>query len=741
MAQEQTGIAATILRVAVPANVHEIYSYADCVPGRTLPLGTQVGISFGARKAVGYIVGYESGFTGRIKPIDFARDQEGRVPSDVLTLCQWAAEYYHHPLGLVLATAMPAKQRLGYEKILRITDKGIDLLDNAGFQSLLLSGEERSLLEAVRKKPIKVSLALKKFGAALFEAVTTHGFAESVLEEKIPAKRRSGAKSPEDRASDSAHQLNVGQTQALEALKAAVGQGFCPFLLHGVTGSGKTEVYMRIVEEVLSTGRSAIVMVPEIALTPQLENRFKARFTEAIAVVHSGISDVERGAEWQKIAAGTVKVVLGTRSAVFAPVANLGILVVDEEHDGSFKQDNGLKYNARDLALVRARESGAIAVLGSATPSLDTYANTITNKYRKLVLPERATAVAGNDTLPEVRIIDLRQYPKKKYCFAPPLIEAITRTLEKGEQTILFLNRRGYAPVIQCHGCGKSLRCSACNVSLTYHKSKAILLCHYCGKTSRVPTVCASCGATEMAELGLGIEKVEAVARELFPTARLARLDRDSITTNKQLGAVLDAMRRREIDILIGTQIVAKGHDFPWVTLVGILQPDQAMNLPDFRSVERSFQLLEQVAGRAGRGAIPGVVMVQTYDPQNPVFAALAHHDVELFLRDELIKRKEAEYPPYAFALLVRVEGEDGELCKKHLAAMAKRLRESSLSGVRFLGPAEAPLALLRGKKRYQLWVFAPKRDKIAAAGKILRQFKVPPGLRQELDVDPQNTL
>jgi primosomal protein N' (replication factor Y) len=429
--------------------------------------------------------------------------------------------------------------------------------------------------------------------------------------------------------------LTGAQAEAVAALTQGLGAGFATFVLHGVTGSGKTEVYLQVIAAARVAGRGALVLVPEIALTPQLAARFRARFGEDVAVLHSALPRGERLRAWRRLRAGEVGIALGARSAVFAPVRALGVVVVDEEHDPSFKQEEGVRYHGRDLAVVRAQRVGAVAILGSATPSLETAHNAARGRFTLLRLPGRAT----RRPLPSVEIVDLRrQPPGPDGLFSAPLAEAVAAALAAREQVILFLNRRGFSTVVLCRACGHVVRCENCAVSMTYHQSRDRLVCHYCARTTPVPTRCPACRSPKLDRLGTGTERVETLVRARFPDARVARLDRDTTGggdgDGRGLEAVLRRMQRGEIDILVGTQMVTKGHDFAGVTLVGVLQPDQGMNLPDFRAAERTFQLLEQVAGRAGRGEQPGRVIIQTYKPDHPAVVAVETHDYDGFARE-----------------------------------------------------------------------------------------------------------
>ena len=541
-------------------------------------------------------------------------------------------------------------------------------------------------------------------------------------------------------------QLNPHQAEALTALSAALScKGrFATFILQGVTGSGKTEVYLRLIAEARQQGRGALVLVPEISLTPQLAARFRARFGDDVSVLHSALPPVQRRTAWRRLRAGEVGIALGARSAVFAPVRDLGVVVVDEEHDSSFKQEEGLRYHGRDLALVRAQKSGAVAVLGSATPSLESHHNVELGRYRRLLLPTRANPAAALRPLPPVEIVDLRREPPlADGLFSRRLLDAVREVLDAGEQSILFLNRRGFSPLVLCRACGHVLRCSQCAVSMTYHQARAVLACHYCGLSLPPPSLCPACNRPKLERLGAGTERVETLVREHFPAARVARLDRDSAGggSGAVLEQVLARVQRREVDILVGTQMVTKGHDFEGVTLVGVMLPDQGMHMPDFRAAERTFQLLEQVSGRAGRGARPGRVIVQTYTPDHPAVLALPRHDYEGFVGGELVRRQEAGYPPFSRLIALRLEGQEGGEVRRAATLVAERAAASEGSGVVVKGPAEAPIPFLRGQVRWQVWLAAIDRSALAAAARRSAAVDLPGGVRLVVDVNPQSVL
>ncbi len=528
-----------------------------------------------------------------------------------------------------------------------------------------------------------------------------------------------------------------------EPATAAPRKPVAAFLLHGVTGSGKTEVYLRVIASALEVGRTALVLVPEISLTPQLAARFRARFGDLVAILHSGLSESARLGEWSRLRRGEARIAVGARSAVFAPLLDLGVIVVDEEHDGSFKQDEGVRYHARDVALVRAQRTGAVCVLGSATPSLESAAHAERGTYRKLNLTVRPTA----RPMPSVEIIDLRVFmPDGEAMLSAPLRTAIGETLAAGDQTILFLNRRGFATFVLCRACGHSFRCPHCSVSLTYHRHSDRLSCHYCGFQQRVPDVCPKCGARETIERkGLGTEKVAEAVATSFPAARVARLDRD-VATGAKIEAVLARVARREVDVLVGTQMVTKGHDFPGVTLVGVLCADTGLNLPDFRASERTFQLLAQVAGRAGRGDRPGRVIVQTYRPDAPAVVAAAAHDYASFFAAESTARAELGYPPHGRLIAVRIDGADAhevERVATRLASLAEAAaqRPEIAGAVEVRGPVPAPLERLRNRTRWQIWLRGADRHALRRVARSLLAVEIASTVRVGLDVDPISAM
>ncbi len=536
--------------------------------------------------------------------------------------------------------------------------------------------------------------------------------------------------------------LTSSQQRVVDAVEAQIGHGYTGFLLHGVTGSGKTEVYLRLIERVINDGGGALVLVPEIALTPQLVGRFRKRFGERIALLHSALSDGERLDQWEQVRRGRLSIVVGARSAVFAPVRRLGLIVVDEEHEPSYKQEDQLRYNARDVAIVRARQCGAIALLGSATPSLESLYNTRRGKLKLLQMPERVQ----RRPMPEVSLIDLRSVATvdPARVLSEPLLQALERTLANGEQSLLFLNRRGFSNFLLCRQCGHIPECPHCSISLTYHQKRRQLVCHYCDHHRPLPTQCPKCSSTLIQPIGVGTEQVEAALAQLLPKARLARMDRDT-TRGADLSRLLRAMWAREIDVLIGTQMIAKGHDFPGVTFVGVLLADQGLKFPDFRAAERTFQLLTQVAGRAGRGERPGRVLIQTFDPSHYSLRHAKHHDFDSFVDDELARRRERGYPPFLYLALIRVSATDAGAASTAAERAARTLLDADTPGaLSVLGPSPAPLERIKGRVRWHVLVRSPSRTALHEALRVLRD-----DLAQHrggttnvvIDVDPVNLL
>ena len=531
--------------------------------------------------------------------------------------------------------------------------------------------------------------------------------------------------------------LNADQQNAYNIISAAIEKGgFFSFLLHGVTGSGKTEIYLQVIQKTLAQNKGAIVLVPEIGLTPQLVARFRSRFGDKIAVLHSKLTPKERYCEWRKIKENEAIIAIGARSALFAPMGSVGVIIVDEEHDASYKQEETIRYHARDAALVYAKILGATVVLGSATPSFESFYNGSIGKYKTLTLPHRVS----ERPMPNMKMIDLRERGEwVKPFLTRTLISSFEKRLELREQVILFINRRGHTPSFLCGDCGQKWQCKHCSVSLTFHKREKKLRCHYCGFQQRAPADCVSCKGTRLLSLGIGTEQVEEEIKALFPLARVLRMDRDTTSKKGAHHEMITAMEAKEANILIGTQMVAKGHDFHGVTLVGIVCADFSLNFPDFRASERAFQLLSQVAGRTGRGEKKGEVLIQTFQPSHEIFRVIPQY--EPFYHTEKAFREDANYPPFTKLILLCLSHKKEEQACEQAERLAVILKKNS-NGVEILGPAPAPITRLRNEYRYQILMKGSNQHLLKS---VLKQgldlFNALRDIRLTIDVDPQNLI
>ncbi|GMU59381.1 MAG: hypothetical protein AMXMBFR34_11440 [Myxococcaceae bacterium] len=741
-----------LVAVGRPVRGEFTYAVPEALRG-TLAPGLRVRIPFGKATALGFYLAPADApapdVVKKLKPIEQALDDAPALPAEVVELVRFAAAHYRYPLGEALRAALPP----GLSK----ADEGREAKADVVRFAAVTPSAELSVLTRAPAQHAALSYLLAVGGRADVEEVARaipgarellrkleeRGFVGFDEQEVLPGIAEGlGQARPEA--------LTPEQADAVAALSQALDAGgFSSFLLHGVTGSGKTEVYLRLVERALEQGKGALILVPEIALTPQLVGRFRSRFGQAVAVLHSALKDRERLLAWQQLRRGEVKIAVGVRSAIFAPVKDLGVVVVDEEHDPSFKQEEKLRYQARDLAVVRARQAGALVILGSATPSFESFENARRGRYRLLTLSRRV----DDRPMPELGLVDLRverpRQPDGKTeeppVLSPTLREAIAQTLEKKQQVILFLNRRGHATFLVCEVCGQPLKCPDCDVCLTHHLSARRLQCHYCGRADPVPESCPQCHGT-LLRLGVGTERIEAEVAAAFPHTRVARLDRDAATSAEKLTQLLAGFARREIDVLVGTQMVAKGHDFPGVTLVCVVLADSALALPDFRAAERTFHLLTQVAGRAGRGKDAGRVLVQSYNPQAAPIAFMLAGDFQGFTEGELKRRRALNWPPYSRMAVLRIEGSSPELTARaaqRLAnVMAIALPHVS-RGVRLLGPAPAPITRIKGKTRWQVVVKGPTHADLCgpldAAEKLLASL--PSSVKVVIDVDPSAML
>jgi primosomal protein N' (replication factor Y) len=735
-----------LVEVAVAAAVRGTFTYR--VPSPLEPevqLGQRVAVPFGrSRRATGYVVGFPetapAGFA--LRDIVEVLDAVPPFTPKLLELIRWAEEYYLVPRGELLRAALPPglNARGGAAAPAR---RGVEWAAPASgaadaLPSLVRAPAQRAVLDYLLARgriPVEELRTAFPHGRAALTALARRGLV--VLQRESPVVQ-SGLLAG---AAVAPPPLTAAQAAAVAALEGAFGT-FAPFLLHGVTGSGKTEVYLHVIARARAAGKGALVLVPEIALTPQLAGRFRARFGDEVALLHSGLSPVERHAEWLRLRKGEARICVGVRSAIFAPVQDLAVIVVDEEHEASFKQEDGPAYHARDLAVVRAKLEEAVLVLGSATPSLETFENARRGRYRKLELPARI----DDRPLPEIELVDLsklRRFGREigPGLVSPRLAEALRETIGAGQQAILFLNRRGYQTLVVCEACGEEARCTECAVALTHHARRGILLCHYCGRTERRDARCPACGGERLG-VGVGTEQVEEAVRGLLPDARVERLDRDVVTSADDTAAVLARFARREVDVLVGTQMVTKGHDFPGVTLVGVVLADTALALPDFRAAERTFQLVTQVAGRAGRGADAGRVIVQTFNPVTPAISCASVHDFAGFTERELESRRRHGYPPFGRLLAVRVEGsEDG--ARRSADALAHAARPALSDEVAMLGPAPAAIERIRGRSRFHVLFRATTPQALfrvhAALAAVAR--RPPGGADIRFDMDPYAML
>ena len=744
-----------IVEVAIPLPLEGSFHYR--VPDRLSPLavaGKRVLVPFGRRKVTGYLLGDAVAAPGELKEVLEVLDEEPLFTAAELEFYRWIAGYYLHPLGEVIKMALPAGinlvSRYRCEKgedgtpVLREFLSGGKCIRTERIYSAVPECEARP-----RGKGVEILEYLGEMGeCSAADLRKRFGNCTPQLHRLVQLgaarfKEREGYRDPfraESYEHDGALPLNAAQSEAFSRLCDAISSGvFSPFLLHGVTGSGKTEVYLQSIAVALQAGKSALVLVPEIALTPQLVGRFKRRFDCGIAVLHSGLSDGERYDEWRRIRRGEASIVIGARSALFAPLERLGVIVVDEEHEGSYKQSEGVRYNSRDLALVRGKFAAAVVILGSATPLITSYHAALSGRLGYLHLPDRVRELP----MPETRMLDARR--QKGETFLKPLLDAIGENLDSGGQTLLFLNRRGFATYLVCEACGHVLRCPNCAVTLTYHRGKGRHVCHYCDYSILPPSVCPDCKGGEITLLGRGTERVEEQVKELFPEARVSRMDRDSTKGKGGHARVLKELEDGSVDILIGTQMIAKGHDFPGVTLVGVLSADASLNLPDFRSAERTFQLVTQVMGRAGRGDKPGRVLVQTLAPEHYALTHAVAHDFEGFYEKEIAFREDVGYPPFAHLAsltISAVAAGQGESSAEEGAGLLRKIKRECRLRVEILGPVTAPLGKVRGRFRWQILLKGRER---ADLHRLLFHFRSgfshPSTVRLTVDVDPVEML
>ena len=742
-----------IVQVALPVPLRSLFAYG--VPeGVTVEPGMRVQVSFGPRRLIGLVA---EGPTEelpagvdpkKIKDLQSVLDTRPILSGPMLRLVRWMVGYYHLPPGEAYLLPLPPSMSGGRKGVVHEHKYKTERV--ARFESEPESGQRIGAvmdraLSWLREAEVATAAEVRDAtgaGLDVLRRLSERGWIHLSTREvpRDPFARMPLEPHPEPR-------LTRRQDEIITSIAYDIGR-YAGHLLHGVTGSGKTEIYLRLIKETLEAERGALVLVPEIALTPQLVSRFRGRLGDRVAVLHSGLDKAARHEQWERIASGELSVVIGARSALFAPLPNLGMIVVDEEHDSSFKQDTAPRYHARDLALVRGRFERCPVVLGTATPSLESWANTERGKLELHTLAERVES----RPMPAVQLVDMRtaDYVDDGQLFSRELVEAMEANQKRDEQTILLINRRGFASFVLCRACGERLACSSCSVSFTWHRARARLVCHYCDHVLPLPERCPACEDDALAEMGAGTEQIVERITELLPGARVARMDRDT-TRGHKLTALLTAFRSREIDILVGTQMVAKGHDFPGVTLVGVLSAEMGLGLPDFRASERTFALLTQMAGRAGRAERPGRVVIQTYMPDHPMLAFATQHDASGFLSEELLERQARGFPPCRHLALFKISGAEDQATWEAADRLRHQLH-TLLAGLPegptrpyVLGPHPAPIERLRDRWRYQVLVNGADRVML---GRLLSQAvsaiddaKMPAHIRVALDVDPHAFL
>ncbi|NCI78319.1 primosomal protein N' [Acinetobacter kanungonis] len=724
------------IRVAVPAHVYDCFDYQISAEDYARAhVGARVAVPFGPRNLIGVIMeklalDAPSNPKFKLKSIQALLDDDAILDGKVLTLLTWAAQYYQFPIGEVVQSALPTLLRQG---------KPYDLLahmwrlqDQHAEDKIKRSEKQQHAYKILKLHPAGTSeniLNLAGIETATLKALEKKGICEAYLEQKdFSPQSMSLAQMPLTANPDQKHAIQ----QVLKSLSS-----YHAYLLDGLTGSGKTEVYLQIMHEVLKQGKQVLVLVPEIGLTPQTISRFQSRFHCHIALLHSGLTDAKRLQAWQSAQMGKASIILGTRSAIYTPLHNLGLIILDEEHDLSFKQQEGFRYHARDVALYRAHLENCPIILGSATPSMESYALVNQGKLTCLELNERA----GTALLPKLHILDLK-LGRKQHGFSQFLLDEMHKRLARKEQMLIFLNRRGYAPVLICESCAWQAKCPHCDANFTLHTQPyQHLHCHHCGTIHRVPDHCPQCQHTELKPIGMGTAKVEESLNELFPEFDVIRVDRDSTSRVGSWQKIYDRIQKSEPVILLGTQMLAKGHHFPFVSLVAILDIDSGLLSVDFRAPERTAQLIVQVAGRAGRGEKKGDVYLQTLRPEHPLLHTLVDGDYRQFARQTLKERQQALFPPYRYAALIRCESKSQEQNQQYLTEHAQQLRQISELNIDIWGPIPAPMERKAG--RYQAHMVLLSKDRarlhyyLRAWWQNMLQHK-PASMKLSLDVDPQ---
>lgn len=725
----------TVWKIALPTPLHKSFDYLPPTSSQAVPpVGARVQVPFGHRTLIGFfleVVSHTEFSLDKLKRVKSILDQRSLFVKNTYQLCVWMSSYYHHPLGEVLMSALPKYLRTGNELP---SDQVNAYQLSAEGQSALLAGGKRApkqlaALKQLHQNPVLES-DLKKHQierVILNKLIEKHWVEVKVLVTEIGEQDNS--------LKEESLQLNQAQAEALFSIKNA--EGFQTLLLAGVTGSGKTEVYLQAIEDVLANNKKVLVLIPEINLTPQTVARFERRFNANIALMHSGLTDKERVLAWRDVYSDKASIVIGTRSAIFAPLNNLGLIIVDEEHDTSFKSQSQMRYNARDMAVMRACMENIPVVLGSATPALESFYNVMLGRYTLLRLPERAGAAKP----PRIRLVDLRDQSLVAG-LSKALIDSIKSQLMKKKQVLIFLNRRGFAPVMLCHHCGFILECVRCDAKLIYHANPARLICHHCEKVTKPQRYCPKCHQAELITLGQGTEQLEATLTMLFPEHTILRIDRDTVTTRKSLVEKLDEIHAGRADILIGTQMLAKGHHFPRLGLSAVVDLDGSFFSLDFRAIERMAQLLIQVAGRAGRDKEEGEVIIQTHQPEHPLLKILLNKGYFEFMQALLVERKSANLPPFTFQVMLRAEATKRQIPLAFLQKVKGLILNPSILA---LGPMPALMEKKAGRFRSQLLLQSNSRADLKAVIEPLTQkisaLKEVRGVRWSVDVDPTEVV
>ncbi len=752
-AKSQKNLSRLVLKVAVSVPVYRLFDYLapDNLDVNRLTPGLRLEVPFGNGHKVGFLIeiAQDSDLADtKLKSINKILDDAPLISPQDLKFLRWASDYYHYPLGEVMACAYPPALRQvknvlpAAERYYALTEAGQNL--EAG--QLNRSPKQQALLLFFQSHPSSSigEPELNRIGfnwRVVLKAMVNKGFIQlsdaSTRQKPLPPTymAKSDLLTYPEPAGEQPLFLNIEQQTAVDSITCSL-QKFNVFLLEGVTGSGKTEVYMQIIRQVLKCGQQAMVLLPEISLTPQIEKRFRQRFAVGLEISHSGLTGKRRTTAWFNMQQGASAILLGTRSALFTPLKNPGLIILDEEHDSSYKQQEGFRFSARDAAIMRAKQLNIPVVLGSATPSLESLHNATQQRYRHLVLPERA----GNAAKPAMHLLDIRN-KTMKHGLSEVLLVEISKVLDNGEQALIFFNRRGFAPTLICHDCGWVARCRHCDANLVIHQGIQQLRCHHCDREQRLFQVCPACGAKELVALGQGTERIENTLNELFPDKVLVRLDRDTTQRKGALERFLTQINAGEADIILGTQMLAKGHHFPNVTLVAIIDVDSGLFSIDFRAAERLAQLIIQVAGRAGRAEKPGRVLLQTRHPEHPLLNTLTHGSYGEFARIASAERKQARLPPYSHQALFHAHAENTGAPLVFLRELANFAKTYQDADAQILGPVAAPMAKRAGAYRYQLLLQSPSRSNLQRLLTLmvshLEVNKTAKTLRWSLDVDP----